>query len=60
MRIHESKSEAMIACAKYATDLAESQEKYGVWEENEDSCTQTFIYAKYLDKDGLVKTHCHS
>ena len=56
--IHESLAAAKAACEAYVKIMQNHLELLGVWEENEDSCAATYIYARYRDEAGQVKTYC--
>jgi len=58
-KVHESHSEAIRACNKYLEKLRSLQDKYGVWEENDDSCVETRTMAKYRDQNGDTQIHYH-
>ena len=57
--IYEDKEQAKSACAKYLEAMFELQTRFGVWEDNEDSCTTTYTYARYRDESGKVMNYCH-
>ncbi len=56
--IHESLAAAKAACEAYVKILHQQQELLGVWDENDDSCVTTFIYARYKDEAGQIKKYC--
>jgi hypothetical protein len=58
--IYEDKARAKAACEEYVRTIHSLQEKLGVWEENEDSCSATWTYARYRDESGKVVDYCHS
>ena len=53
-KVHENKNLAKAACDQYIKEIYELQDKFGVWEENDDSCSETFIYARYYNESGEV------
>ena len=57
--IHESLKTAKAVCASYVKILQTTQELLCVWEANDDSCVATFVYTRYYDEAGQVKTYCH-
>ena len=57
--IYDDKASAKAACEGYLKVTNELQQKLGVWEENEDSCTLTFVYARYRNESGKVVNYCH-
>jgi predicted translin family RNA/ssDNA-binding protein len=57
-QLHQSREEAKKACQEYVEALLELQERLGVWEENEDSCSATYVYAEYLE-NGKKEKYCH-
>lgn len=58
--IYNDKESAKAACEKYVKSMHDLQEKLGVWEENDDSCSETRAYARYRDESGKVVDYCHS
>lgn len=50
--IHPNREAAQKACEDYERALHEAREKYGAYEECDDSCCDVYICAQYLDKDG--------
>ena len=56
--IYENITAAKSACEQYIKAIYELQSTLGVWEENEDSCSTTYSYAKYRDEIGNVKKYC--
>jgi hypothetical protein len=57
MIIHKDIETARIRCEDYARELRELQERIGVYEEHEDSCTSVYIMADYYDQDGNKRTY---
>lgn len=57
--IHNDKSAAKSACEQYVAAMHDLQSKLGVWEENDDSCSATWAYARYRDESGKVVNYCH-
>ena len=57
--IHENIEAARAACTEYVKAIYELQAKLGVWEENEDSCSATYTYARYYDERGNVRKVCN-
>jgi hypothetical protein len=57
--IHRNREMAKIACEQYIKELMDIQSKFGVWEENEDSCSNAYTYTKFYTESGDVKIHCH-
>jgi len=57
--IYNNIASAKAACEQYVQAIGDLQESLGVWEENEDSCTSTWVYARYLDESGKVVNYCH-
>ena len=57
--IYDDKAGAKAACEEYVKAMHDLQEKLGVWEENEDSCSATWAYARYRDESGKVVNYCH-
>jgi hypothetical protein len=58
--IYKTIEAAKAACQEYVDAIHALQDKLGVWEENEDSCSATYTYAHYRDECGNVKKYCHS
>ena len=58
--IYESAQAAKTACEEYIKAVYDMQDKFGLREENEDYCTSTYLYAKYLDCRGNVVEYCHN
>lgn len=57
--IYENIEAARAACRDYNNAIYELQTRFGVWEENEDSCSPTYAYARYYDRQGNVANYCH-
>lgn len=55
--IHSSKEEAKRACEEYVKEIQSLQERFGTWEENDDSCVMTFVYTRYRDESGEIKKY---
>lgn len=55
-KIHENIKAAQDACKKYIAEIYAMQKDLGVWEENDDSCVTTYVYAKYYNEYGGVQT----
>ena len=55
--IHENQEQAKNACKKYVEAIYDLQSKFGVWEENEDSCSPTSTYARYKTESGETKVY---
>ena len=45
---------AQEVCEHYIALIADFQQRLGVWEENEDSCATTYVYAKFYDENGEI------
>ena len=60
MKLHDDKESAKEACEEYSKAIRDMQERFRVWEENELSCTFTFVYAKYVDETGKIVNYCHN
>lgn len=58
--IYENKQAAETACEEYIKAIYDLQDKLGLREENENSCTSTYLYAKYRDYKGNIVEYCHS
>ncbi len=58
--IYESAQAAKTACEEYIKAVYELQDKFGLREENEDSCTSTYLYAKYYDCRGNIVEYCYN
>lgn len=58
-KIYNNVTEAKDACREYAERVEALMQKYGVWEENDDSCVTTWICAQYLDENGEKRTYCY-
>lgn len=57
--IHADKEAAKKACERYSRATERLRERLGVWEENEDSCTVTYVYTKCRDESGKIVDYCH-
>lgn len=55
--IHPNLAAARAACQQYSDAVRELQDTLNVWEEQEDSCTTTYIQAHYYDTDGAVRVY---
>ena len=58
IKIYESREEAKEALRQYKERFDALQEEFGVWEENEDSCCNVWVYTRYYDKNGTIQTIC--
>lgn len=58
--IHKDKKAAKLACEEFEKEISRLTEKLGVWEENDDSCSDSRIYARYYSENGEVEFYCHS
>lgn len=52
--IHDDRASAKVACEQYVKAMQDLQSSLGVWEENADSCSETYVYARYRDESGKV------
>lgn len=57
--IYNTREEAAAACKAYADAMQDLQEKLGVFETSDDSCSMTYIQAKWRCEDGEVKTYTY-
>ena len=57
--IYDNRASAKAACEEYVKAMHDLQEKLGVWEENDDSCSETRAYAQCRDESGKVVNYCH-
>jgi hypothetical protein len=58
--IYNSKELAKSACIQYVEAMRDLRTKFGVREENDDSCTETYIYAKYRNEKGEIADYCYN
>jgi len=58
--IHENFQAALAACQEYVKAVYDLQAKFGVWEENDDSCDVVYTVARYRDENGNVRKYWHS
>lgn len=56
--IYPNNEAARHAVIEYIQKQIELMASFGVWEENGDSCTTPYVYAKYFDESLQVKTYC--
>jgi hypothetical protein len=57
--IYENLEQAKAAVREYTEALTLLQARLGVWEENEDSCSQTWAYVRYRNENGEVMKYCY-
>lgn len=57
--IYDSKEHAKLACERYVEAMQRLMEEFGVWESSEDSCSGTFIHARYRTAEGKIEEYCH-
>lgn len=57
-KIHENMKEAQKSCECYITLMSDFKKQLGVWEENDDSCSITYVCAKFYNENGKVETFC--
>ena len=50
--------EAQKSCECYITLMSDFKKQLGVWEENDDSCSITYVCAKFYNENGKVETFC--
>lgn len=57
--IYDSKEHSKLACERYIATMHRLMEELGVWESSEDTCSRTFINAKYRTPEGKIEEYCH-
>jgi hypothetical protein len=57
--IHPNLNSAKEACRLYLEAMHELQDKFHVYETCDDSCVQTYVTARYLNEEGIIKEYTH-
>lgn len=57
--IHKNKASAISACNEFGKRVNNLMEELGVWEENQDSECDIYLYAKYYNEQGEIEKHNH-
>lgn len=55
--IHENHAMAVHHCKAFEEELYKLQERYGVWIENDDSCSENRICCNYRTETGEIKRY---
>jgi hypothetical protein len=57
--VHPNLNSAKEACRLYLEAVYELQDKFHVFETCDDSCVQTYVSARYLNEEGVIKEYTH-